>query len=60
MMARRFHCGRRPSYSTLKESVNSRQYSVILPRQFITVVAVQHITENKNVILFLSAEEGEV
>jgi hypothetical protein len=56
MMARRFHCERRPSYSTLKESVNIRQYSGIFPRQFITVV----VTEKKKVILILSSEEGEV
>jgi hypothetical protein len=58
-MARRFQCERRPSYSTSKESMNGRQYSGLFPRQFVTVVTVQRITENKTVVLFLSSEEGE-
>lgn len=58
MMARRFQCERRPSYSALEESMNGRQYSGLFHRQFVTVVTVQRVTE-KTVVLFLSFEEGE-
>jgi hypothetical protein len=59
MMARRFQCERRPSYSALKESMNGRQYSDLFPRQFVTIVTAQLITEKKIVVLFLSSEKGE-
>jgi hypothetical protein len=49
MMVRRFQCERRPSYSTLKEAMNGRQYSGIFPRHIVTVVTVQRITEKKTV-----------
>jgi hypothetical protein len=54
MMARRFQCERRPSYSTLKESMNSRHYSDPFFRQFVAIVTAQRITEKKIVVLFLS------
>jgi hypothetical protein len=60
MMARCFHCEGRPSYSALKELMNIRQYTGLFPRHFLTIVAVQRITEKKTVILFLICEEGEV
>jgi len=58
-MARRFQREIRPSYSTLKESMNSRQYSGLYPRQFVTIITVQRITKKKTLVLFLSSEEGE-